>query len=329
MRVLLTGMGGDFGAKTAALIEADPAVEAVLGLDAYPPRRRLHQSEFRRIDPRDRVRTVGRRPGVRPDRRGPPRRLGARRPGRAVRRPPPHHGRHPRRARAPPCRPGSWSTSWSARASRSTAGARARPGARTRTPRSDPRRPTAARCSSVEQEAAAAGRMAEVPVALLRFAPTVGVQYPSPLSRLLRLPVVPVNALVADPDGARRRSPCSTWRTPPPPSWPRCGAGSTARSTSSRRARSPRCAAARIGGRVPLPIVAPGWIGDPPAQPGDRRARSRPTSTSCCCGAARPTGARPRRSSASRPSGRPRQSSAALYDWAPVVYLRPGQAEVA
>ena len=53
MRVLLTGMGGDFGAKTAALVEADPAVEAVLGLDAYPPRRRLHHSQFLRIDPRD------------------------------------------------------------------------------------------------------------------------------------------------------------------------------------------------------------------------------------------------------------------------------------
>ena len=38
MRVLLTGMGGDFGARTANAVEADPAVDAVLGLDAYPPR---------------------------------------------------------------------------------------------------------------------------------------------------------------------------------------------------------------------------------------------------------------------------------------------------
>ena len=326
MRVLVTGMGGDFGAKAAALIEADPAVEAVLGLDAYPPRRRLHRAEFRRIDPRDRARTSA-----------------------AVREFAPtvvvHLGVWEPDARATP----------SAAHARTMEGTRAALGAAVSTGRLEqvlvrsgievygrgpgtPRRPdedTPLRPTSpygrtlqaVEAEAEAAGRLAEVPVARLRFAPTVGVQYPSPLSRLLRLPVVPVNALSFTPvepaafalldveDAAaaflaalRRRVDGAVNVVPDGTVTPRV--------------------AARIGGRIPLPIVAPGWIGT--------RLLSR------AIGAPIPSHLhelllRGREADGSRaveilgevPRRRTADVVRSIYDWAPVVYLRPGQAEVA
>ncbi len=58
MRVLITGMGGELGTRVANLLEADPAVEALVGVDIEPPRRRLTRTEFHRIDPRNRIRTA-------------------------------------------------------------------------------------------------------------------------------------------------------------------------------------------------------------------------------------------------------------------------------
>jgi UDP-glucose 4-epimerase len=56
MRVLITGMGGELGTRLANQLGADDRVEAILGVDIDPPRRR-HPAEFHRIDPRDRART--------------------------------------------------------------------------------------------------------------------------------------------------------------------------------------------------------------------------------------------------------------------------------
>ena len=53
MRALITGMGGELGTRVANLLEADPSVEAVVGVDVDPPRRRIHRAEFHRIDTRD------------------------------------------------------------------------------------------------------------------------------------------------------------------------------------------------------------------------------------------------------------------------------------
>ena len=240
MRVLLTGMGGDFGAKTAALIEADPAVEAVLGLDAYPPRRRLHQSEFLRIDPRDTDPHRGRRPGVRPDGRRPPRRVGARRPGRTVDRPPAHDGRHPGRLRR---RPADGEAGAPARPLRHR-GLRPGPGHAPAPRRGHPAAahlalwPYVARRRAGGGHGRAHGRGARGP---LRFAPTVGVQYPSPLSAACcGCPWCPVNALsltplapadfaLLDVEDAAAAVP---GRAAPP--------GRRRRSTSLPRARSPR-----------------------------------------------------------------------------------------
>src|SRR4051812_28014193 len=58
MRVLLTGMGGELGTRVAMLLEADRRVDELVGVDVDPPRRRLHRTDFHRIDPRDRRKLV-------------------------------------------------------------------------------------------------------------------------------------------------------------------------------------------------------------------------------------------------------------------------------
>ena len=58
MRVLVTGMGGEVATRVAQLLEAHDRVSAVAGFDFVPPRRRLRDSVFKRIDPRDRDRLV-------------------------------------------------------------------------------------------------------------------------------------------------------------------------------------------------------------------------------------------------------------------------------
>src|SRR5262249_28929602 len=61
-----------------------------------------------------------------------------------------------------------------------------------------PTAPYGRTCLEVETLAAALVRRLGIPVAALRLAPVVGSHVPSPLGRLLRLPLVPVPAL-ADP----------------------------------------------------------------------------------------------------------------------------------
>ena len=97
-------------------------------------------------------------------------------------------------------------------------------------------------------------RRHDVPVALLRFAPIVGPHIPSPIGRYLRLPVVPVGIL---PD-----APFSLLHTDDVPrfvlaalehraSGPFNAVGTDAVTGSQ---------AVRMGGKVPLPVVGPGWI---------------------------------------------------------------------
>src|ERR1700710_2687936 len=57
-RIVISGMGGELGSLVAALLEREPWVASVTGLDVDPPRRRLHHTEFHRIEPRARRRTV-------------------------------------------------------------------------------------------------------------------------------------------------------------------------------------------------------------------------------------------------------------------------------
>src|SRR5512140_526510 len=57
-RVLVSGMGSELGSLVASLLEAEPWVGALCGIDVDPPRRRLRMAEFHRIAPSDRERIV-------------------------------------------------------------------------------------------------------------------------------------------------------------------------------------------------------------------------------------------------------------------------------
>jgi UDP-glucose 4-epimerase len=197
MRVLLTGVGSELGWQVATLLEADPAVEGIVGMDLERPRRRLRRTTLHLADPRERRRIL---PVVREFE-----------PTAIV-----HLGTWEPDARSNP----------QVAAARTSAGSMAVLGAAAELPGLDrivvrsgievygrsrgsasvpdesvPPLPTSAWGRSllgVERLAAAAGLVGDVPVATLRFAPIVGARHPSPLGRYLRLPVVGFSAL-ADP----------------------------------------------------------------------------------------------------------------------------------
>ncbi|MCU1461124.1 MAG: hypothetical protein JWO37_1199, partial [Acidimicrobiales bacterium] len=104
-----------------------------------------------------------------------------------------------------------------------------------------------------ERIAAEAARVAGATVATLRLAPVVGPHFPSPLGRFLRLPIVPLS-LLADPpfsllhqeDAARAIVAALLTRVDEPVNVVGPGAVTAWQ-------------AARVGGRVPLPLIGPEW----------------------------------------------------------------------
>ena len=50
-RVLVSGMGSELGSLVASMLEAEPWVGALEGIDFDPPRRRLRRAVFHRIEP--------------------------------------------------------------------------------------------------------------------------------------------------------------------------------------------------------------------------------------------------------------------------------------
>lgn len=48
-RVLVTGCGGELGSLATSMLENEPSVGSLLGVDADPPRRRLSRTTFRRV----------------------------------------------------------------------------------------------------------------------------------------------------------------------------------------------------------------------------------------------------------------------------------------
>jgi UDP-glucose 4-epimerase len=197
VRVLVTGMGGELGTRVAQLLEEETSVSEIVGIDFVPPRRRLRRAEFRRIDPvhRDRLRdfvleyapTAVAHFGV----YEPASRMGpaiaaqrtelctivalsaAARAGKlervVVRSGLEVYGRGPGSVMVPD---------------------ESVPPA--------PATPYGVSLLQVEAVAAGLGRRHGVSVVPLRYAPVVGSHVPSPLGRLLRLPVVPVSA-TSDP----------------------------------------------------------------------------------------------------------------------------------
>lgn len=57
-RVLVSGMGSELGSLTASLLEAEPWVSSIEGIDIDPPRRRLRTSVFHRVHSHDRTKVV-------------------------------------------------------------------------------------------------------------------------------------------------------------------------------------------------------------------------------------------------------------------------------
>ncbi|CAN5612464.1 hypothetical protein BH20ACT2_BH20ACT2_16710 [soil metagenome] len=251
MRVLVTGMGGELGTRVVNLLEERADVVAIAGIDTDPPRRRIHRTDFHRIDPRDgdRMATV----------------IRAFDPTVLV-----HLGVYEPNARTGP-------TSAQARTEASavaTLGGSSGPalehlvvrsgievygrrrGAATRPDESvppDPTSPFGRSLDATEALACQAGEAAGVPVTRLRFAPIVGPHFPSPLGRYLRLPVVPVSAMSDLPFSLVHQEDAAAAVV----------AAIGARVDGAVNVVAPGAVtasqAARLGGRLPLPIAGPAW----------------------------------------------------------------------
>jgi UDP-glucose 4-epimerase len=252
MRVLVTGMGGELGTRVAQLLEARDDVTDIAGFDLFPPRRRLRRSEFQRIEPDDRDRITAFVDAFEPDvviHYGvyePDSRVGGREAAVASEACTVH-------ALSAAANTGKLERV----AVRSGLEVYGRGRGRPVVPAEDaplaPTTPYGRTCLEVETMATALVRRLGIPVAALRLAPVVGSHVPSPLGRLLRLPVVPVPAL-ADPafvllhqDDAARAMVEAVARGVDGPV-----------NVVGRGAASP-WQVVRLGGRIPAPVLGPGW----------------------------------------------------------------------
>ena len=251
-RVLLTGMGGELGTRVTNALEADPTVDEIVGVDIDPPRGRIPRARFHLADPRDRARTVAVVRDLEPTAVI---HLGVYEPGARV-----------SVRDAAGVNDASAIVALGAAAQspslerivvRSGIEVYGRPRGGPQKPDelvpASPTTPWARSLARVEEMAAEAGRVADVPVTILRFAPVVGPHIASPLGRYLRLPVVPVSA-VADPPFSLLHQ--------------EDAAAAVVRAFESGidltvnvvgpGAVTP-LKAARMGGRIPVPALGPGW----------------------------------------------------------------------
>ncbi len=245
-------MGGELGTLVAQRLETAGWVGSILGLDIDPPRARLRRAEFHLIDPSDRAATIS-----------------------LVRTAEATHvvhlGVYEPDARSSPAvaaernQLGALHVLGVAAERSSLKGIVVRSGLevygrRRGTPicpdESVPPRPTTpfgAQLVGIEQAAVAAGHHAEVPVTLLRLAPVVGAHVPSPLGRLLRLRAVPVSAVsdppfsLCHPDDAADAIVAALQDGVQGPV-----------NVAAAGALTPR-QALRLGARVPVPTLGPGW----------------------------------------------------------------------
>lgn len=252
MRVLITGMGGELGTRVVNLLEADETITEIVGIDWYPPRRRITRVSFHRVDPRDR------RKAVRLVRDFDPEVLV-------------HLGVYEPNARMEPTE----ARLGTAASAVSVLGAAAscpslksivirsgidvygrRRGAPSRPDESatiHPTTPFGHSLAHVEQVAGEASQVAGVPVTSLRFGPIVGPSFPSPLGRYLRLPVVAVSPLVELPfclthqeDAAHAILAAARARFDGPLNV--VGSGAITASQAARRGR-----------RIVVPVMGPAW----------------------------------------------------------------------
>lgn len=251
-RVLVTGMGGELGTRVAQLIEARDWATEIVGVDFVPPRRRMRRAQFRRIDPRDGDRLSA-----------------------FVEEYAPHVIAHfgvyepasrmtpaSARERTDSCTAATFNAAASTGALeyivvRSGLEVYGPPTARVSVPDEDavptPTTPYGRCLLAVEAAGKGVGLRCGVPVGALRYAPVVGSHVPSPLGRLLRLPIVPVSAVsdppfsLLHPDDAARSMVAAIERRLDGP----CNIVGGDAATPWQ--------AARLGGRVPLPVLPGMW----------------------------------------------------------------------
>ena len=251
-RVLVSGMGSDLGSRVTTLLEAEPWVGSLVGIDVDPPRRRLRRAEFHLIaaDQRERMVDV----------------VTAFNPHVVV-----HSAVWEPETRAN----ANDAERFTAQATTAILGAaaecralesivhrsglevygRAR-GALTR-PDEDTRLNPTCRfgrtLADIERTAIATGLRAGVAVGALRLAPVLGPHVPSPLGRLLRQPVVPFSlladspfAVIEDIDAARAFVAAASRRLDQPVNVVAAGAVTGLQ-------------AVLRGRRLPLPVIGPEW----------------------------------------------------------------------
>ena len=251
-RVFVSGTGGELGTLVASLLEDEPWVGSLAGIDADPPRRRLQRTTFHRIHPDEHDRIVETITKFNPHVLV-------------------HIGVWEPDARAAP----ALATALTDSAATSIIGAAAEcralesvvirsgieiygryKGALTRPAEDAPLRPTSEwgrTVAEIERVAASVGDRIGVAVGAVRLAPILGPHVPSPLGRLLRLPAVPYSALNNPPfaviehrDAARAIVAAARERLAEPVNVVGSGAVTVLH-------------AARRGRRLPLPILGPQW----------------------------------------------------------------------
>ena len=199
-RVFVSGVGGELGTQVAGLLEDEPWVEAIAGIDADPPRSRFKRTTFHRIHPDEHDRIVDTVIDFDPHMLV-------------------HLGVWEPDARAEP----RLAAQLTDNAAISILGAAAEcpslehvilrsgievygagRGTLTRPDEFAPIRPTSEyghTVADIERTAASVADRVGVTVGAVRLASVIGPHVPSPLGRLLRLPAVPSNAL-GDPSFA-------------------------------------------------------------------------------------------------------------------------------
>lgn len=248
----MSGVGGELGSQVASLLEEEDWVESIAGIDTDPPRRRLTRTTYHRIHPHEHDRIVSTVIDFDPH---------------VV----VHVGVWEPDARANT----ATATELTDRAATSILGAAAEcpslehvvvrsgieiygreRGSISRPDESAPIRPTSQygrTVAAIENVAASLAERVGVTVGAVRLASVIGPHVPSPLGRLLRLPVVPF-AAPADPpiavirqnDAAHALAAAARVGLAEPVNV--VGDGSISISQAARRGR-----------RLPVPVIGPGW----------------------------------------------------------------------
>lgn len=254
MRVLLTGMGGELGTRVTNLLEADERIDEIVGVDVNPPRGRTSRARFHLLDPRDRPRTVDIVRDLDPT---------------AV----VHLGLYEPAARVS-ARAGSGLSEASALVALGAAAQcpsldrmivrsgievygrpRGGPQRPDETVTPQPTTPWGRALARIEEMAFRAADVAGVPLTILRFAPVVGPHVPSPLGRLLRLPVVPISPVSDPPFSLLHQEDAAAAAVRA------LEAGLAATVNVVGPGAVTPFQAVRMGGRVPMPVLGAGWLG--------------------------------------------------------------------